>query len=225
MLALLCATPGLVSAQTVIIEKEPAEESPGKFGPNRLHFVHFFLGLGFFAGKNKGSTEINYVNSNQFNFGFRYKLKISGFFDVLADLTFDQFSYQLKQNSNKVIPDTILHKKENLLFNNLGAGVFVRANLSKRGNSIRAYVDAGYHYQFLLSAFHQTKNKNQFGGFTKVSEGGLPYVNNGFGNIIVRLGYGRLALFYQYRLKGIFKPASNYGNLTSSLIGLQIGLF
>jgi hypothetical protein len=225
LLVLTCSMHATVSAQTVIIEKEPAQESQSKFGPNRQHFVHFFFSLGFYAGKNQSRTQINYFNSTQFNFGLRYKLKLTGTFDVLADLTFDQFNYQLRQNGNKTIPDTVLHKKENLLFNNLGGGMLIRANLSKRGNSIRAYIDGGYYYQLLLSGIHQTKNNNQFGGFTRVSETGLPYINPGFGNLLIRFGYGRLSLYYQYRLTNIFTPASGYAELTPSVIGFQIGLF
>lgn len=212
-------------AQTVVLEiEEPTDTTTSVFGPNRQHFVHSFFSLGFPVGEQNEGGRIELINSTIAQFGMRYKLRFNDYISTGLELSYKSSNYRLKQEESKRVPDSIQHDKENLVLAILEGGAFLRFNFGKRGDFMGRFIDLGASYDVRLGTQHITKDDLPTGELQEVILRKLRYLNNGYSNAFVRLGFNRLIFNFEYRLTNIFKPEFSYPEFPPYTIGLQLGL-
>ena len=135
-----------VCAQEEILEMNPAVDTVESVkGPNRKHFVHPFMSFGMCVDAGETGAQVKQPRIDQFSFGVRYKRRIAEHFAWGWDLAYNVNDYSLKQNLIKTTPDSFLYDRQRMLFYNAQAGLYMRINYGKRGNTLGKYIDlAGY---------------------------------------------------------------------------------
>ena len=129
-------------------------------GPNLKHYKHTYIGFGFAAMQSENkSSNIELGPSSNFIFGYRNKLKISNFYAVGYDVSYNLSWYRLSQTKDKLTPDAFQNDKERLTFQNLEFSVYNRFNFGKRGNIIGKFIDLGAYADWTFLCSHFIKNK------------------------------------------------------------------
>lgn len=213
-------------SQNVLFEQNVlADTVKSKAGPNLKNYVHFYFGYGIMVGPSDGDgAEISTGASSNFELGVRYKYKISNLYSFGLNLSYNFYSYRIKQESDKIFPDTIIHDKEKFMLSSLSLGVYNRFNFGRRGNVIGRYLDLGAYGDWNLIKKHYVKDKID-GQVYKLSVTRLKYVENfGYG-VFANLGFNRLVLTFKYRLSDLFKESYNYPELTPYTVGVQVNLY
>ena len=136
--------------------------------PENKEYIQFYVGLGVIAGSAEGpASSLSDVNSSSnFTFGLRYKHKINNIEAIGAYLAYDDDSYSLMQDANKLPLDTIngigkltMHKKENLTYHAFTLGIYDRINFNKhRGNKLGTYIDLGLYGSGNFRVDHYTED-------------------------------------------------------------------
>jgi len=212
-------------AQKYLLSKDPAMDTTiQKWGANRAHYVGAQLALGFVADQGVAGAKTDFWRSSHFQFGFRYKRKLSNVFSIGTDLSWKIFTVGLKQEQGKKLPDTLLHRRQNVATNNFSLGGFLRINFDpKRGNKLGTFLDLGASadWSFFYSEF--TKDKLPDGSFVDVSRyrtntnEPISYYFN------ARLGKGKFALYALYRLSNWYKSSANFPEPARLFTGIQFG--
>jgi hypothetical protein len=225
------------SAQSVLIEENVKKYDLDKptYGPNLRHFTHFYIGYGFIVDKPRGNgIQIQHDWSHTLIVGYRYKLKIFNFLAIGTDFNYYYMVYYLKQNSSKTVPNSILHDKEKLKFNNLGAEAWLRINFGRRGNYMGNFMDFGAFYNWGFSAKHfyqdrvDDKTNPYMAKVIRVTNRDLNYVEPFNYGVRARIGFNRFVIAGTYRLSNLFTQdfRDNVADveLPRFSIGLQFGL-
>ncbi|HET6244792.1 MAG: hypothetical protein H0V01_05090 [Bacteroidetes bacterium] len=219
------------NAQEILLEQNPGKDTiPSQQGPNLKHYSHMYLGLGFIVGPSMGAgSAIRYGNSTDFNFGYRYKRKVANFYAVGFDLAYGLTSFNIKQQIQKTLPNSVLHDNEKINFNHLGALIYNRFNIGKRGNHIGNFIDvAAYgNWEFAIRHIYNDKNKtpNESNAkLTKVVNKNLTYTNPFNYGLQARIGLNRYVFYSSYRMSSLFKSRFMYPELPLLTIGMQISL-
>jgi hypothetical protein len=228
-LLILFLAPLSLLAQNVMLEHDVNKDTiPEEKGANMKKYSHMYMGQGLILGGSEGDgAEIRYGNSTEFTIGFRHKRKISNFYSIGYDLSYSVLSYNLKQDSGKVLPNPVLHDNEKINFNNINLGVYQRFNFGKRGNVIGKFLDMGAFGNVPFIIRHVHKNKHDVANmdnasYTKVSNRGLVYTNPYNYGVMARLGFNRYVFYGTYRLSNQFKDGFIYPELPRFTAGLQI---
>ena len=224
--------PDVGYTQNILLEEiVDADTVPQKFGPNQKNYTHSFLGYGLILGSSEGKgMDVKAGNSNEFITGFRYKRKITNWYAVGLEIAYGVASFHLRQNDEKIYPDTVLHDKEKISLNNFGIQLYQRFNFDKRGNIIGKYMDVGGYFDWAFLVKHYTKDKHdkpsQHGGAksTEVTQSGLIYTQPYNYGVSFRVGYNAIAVFGKYRLSDLFKPHHNLPELPRITVGLELGI-
>lgn len=194
-------------------------------GPNLKNYLHGYLGAGFPLYTNEGYSYTKPILSSSFDFGIRYKRKITNFLAVGADLGIIASSYKIKQEEGKKVPDIILNKKEKFQINMLVGSAFIRTNVGRRGNYIGNYLDLGGFGGWNMIKKHVTVNQNLAEERVKVVKTRLKYIDDFSYGLSARLGSNRYAITASYRLSDIFKTSSSMAELPHLNLGFEYGLF
>jgi len=122
-------------SQDVLLSQQVNNDSViNTHGQNLKHYKHSYIGLGFAATQSENkSSNIDLGLSSNFIFGYRYKLKISNFYAIGYDLSYNLSWYRLSQTKDKRTPDSLQNDKERLTFQNLELGLYNRFNFGRRG--------------------------------------------------------------------------------------------
>ena len=223
-ISLFVSTVFASQAQQVVLAQDVAKDSVQRnFGPNRRHFTHLFVGYGLVAGASEAGSEIKYLNSHEWQFGFRYKFKVSNFYALGLEATLNPQTYYLKQTPEKTLPNFIQHDVEKLKFTNAGLGFYNRFNFGKRGNYIGNFLDLGIYGNWMPVKAHIYQDDDLFGLVgslsgvknVKVRENGLKYVEDFNYGVLARLGFNRYVFYGSYRLSNLFggyAVLDGYGN-------------
>lgn len=225
-----------VFSQTVLLEQDVnADTVPPSSGPNMKSYTHSYFRYGFVVGKSDSAgTEVLPGYSNEFSFGIRHKRKLCNFYSLGFDVFYNNVNFNLKQDSSKLFPNPVLHKKEKLSYNNLGLEIFNRFNIGKRGNVLGNFVDIAGYGEWGFSIKHSYRDKlsiAQAGASVRdVTNKGLLYANNLNYGGIVRLGINRYVIYGKYRLSDIFidsylkDTGLQYSEFPRFIVGVEIGL-
>ena len=213
-------------------QKEDAGED--KFGPNKTHFVHPYLSLGFMTPPGEGEgADILYGKSHIITYGVRYKLKLADFFALGAGINYTYQVWHMKQVDTKIIPTSVLYDKEKIMSNNLGGDAFLRINIGKTSNKVGNYIDIGAYGEWAYSTTKKITDYFENPDIVTSSKYGivsfkhLNYLEKFNYGLETRLAYGRYVLFGKYRMSDLFtqdfKDVVGTTELPRLVIGLEIG--
>jgi hypothetical protein len=194
-------------------------------GPNLKNFTHGFIGLGFPLFTNEAVSYTKPGLSAAFDFGIRYKRKLTNFLAIGSDLGINVAAYKIKQDNKKTVPDTIINKKEKFQLSSLAGSAYARINVGRRGNYIGNYMDMGVYGSWNMTKKHKTTNENEEGEKVKVLTSNLKYIENFSYGVLARIGISRYALTATYRLSDIFKSSYLMPELPRLTVGVEVGLF
>ncbi len=224
-------------SQTVLMHEDVSKldiQKP-KYGQNMANFDHWYVDFGFAAQQSEGKgADIRYGFSHSFSVGNRYKRKIAKFLALGVDVSYLYMVYDIKQNTEKLIPDNIEHKTEKFRLNTLYGDVFFRFNFGRRGNIVGKFLDLGVYGDWGFSNKHLTIDKVDFGNLpngykeVKMVHRNLSYFNDLNYGLVSRIGFNRYVVFATYRVSDFF--SKEFKNTIADVelprltVGFQIGL-
>lgn len=210
------------------IEPDPLEQYIlKKRGPNRDHYGHLYLGYGFLIGDSEGdSAEIRMGTSSSFSLGWLSKWRINKWYELGFDVTYHYSSFHLVQDSTKIVPNSTIHRREKLVFNNIQLIPFQRFKLKNKNLSTGIFIDLGVYGGYNYRIKHQTVERNQQpgAGKTKTVNLNLKYTEDFAYGAIARIGFNRLVFFARYRFSDLFTPASGLPELPRIDLGFTLGI-
>lgn len=214
-------------SQTVLMEEKVKDYMVlDKNGPNLKHFDYMTIGLGVILPVNNTTTNILIPSSIYFTIGYRHKTKITNFLAVGLDVNFNLSEFALRQDSRKVVPDTIQHNKQKLDFYKFGFGAYIRFNFDKRGNHLGKYLDLGAMADATVSATNYTKDFKDGYTVKTYNRGMKPYEAINY-DLIARLGFNKVVISASYRMLSMYKK--DYfiqgTELPPLSVGLELALF
>lgn len=225
LLLLIMAAAGMATAQTVILDVEPDLDSiSNKFGPNRTHFVHLFLGYGVNLGSQDPAARIRLGSSNIFQVGLRYKLKFSNTLSAVADIGLQNLTYDLVQEKGKLVPDTVLHDRERYFTQNFQLSGYFRINFGERGDRIGNFIDLGGGFLARLRRQYDTRDELPNGEIKEVQLTKLNVITPIQYFTELRLGLNRWTFFATRRMTPFFTDETGYPELPHYTVGIQFGL-
>jgi hypothetical protein len=214
-----------VCAQEEILEMNPAVDTiePVK-GPNRKHYVHPFMSFGLCIDAGETGAQVRQPRVDQFSFGFRYKRRLAEHFAWGWDLAYNVTDFALKQDLIKTTPDSFIYDSQRMLFYNAQAGLYIRLNIGKRGNTLGKYIDlAGYgdavFAHTLYTKYHLLDNS-----VVRSRRSGLGYFQRLNYGAQVRFGFKKVIFYGQYRLSDMFYKPENFAELPRIIAGIQFSL-
>ena len=198
-----------------------------KIGPNNRHYTHFYIECNYIMGLNSEQIEIIKGLSNRIAIGNRYKIKVSPIYSLGFDGSISQTSYNLRQNTEKIFPDNIIHETEIIRFNDIELEFFNRINFRLRGNYLGEYFDIGFYGSWIFSSSQIIKEnleKNVFNFSRSVLKNkDLSYINSFQYGLKARFGVNRYIISFRYSLSKLTDWDINL-RLPPFSIGVQIGL-
>ncbi len=215
-----------VFSQDILLQQNvKADSIRPTYGPNLKNYMHGFVGLGFPFYTNEGLNYTKPGASINFDFGVRYKRKVTNFLAMGIDLGLNTASYKIKQNDSKTVPDNVINDKEKIQVNSIVSAAWLRINIGRRGNFIGNYLDLGAYGGWNFQKKHKTTNTNNDGEKIKVSTSKLKYIESFSDGIMARIGTSQYSLTANYRLSDLFKSSYAMPELPRLIIGVEVGLF
>jgi hypothetical protein len=198
-----------------------------KRGPNKDHYGHLYFGYGFlFGDSDTDSAQIKNWTSSSFTLGWLTKYRIRPWYELGFDVTYYYSSFHIKQDSFKIVPNSQLHKREKIVFNNLQVVPFQRFKFKNKNHSAGIFVDIGGHVGWNYRIKHQTVERNQApgAGRTKTVNQKLGYTSHFTYGALARIGFNRFVLYGRYRFSDLFNGTRNLPELPRFDVGLTIGI-
>lgn len=216
-------------AQQVLVQANVADDTvKASVGPNRRYFGHLYVGYGLVAGQSKEGAAVRHGHgSSELRAGGRLKFRINQALALNLDLGYAYLRYNLRQNTQKVVPSAVLHRRESLGLHQLYSEASLRLNAGRRGNSVGSYLDLLAGGGWVAATSHVTEDEPSAGvRSVETTERGLPYLRRWTGTTGARLGMDRYAMVGRYRLTRTFGPEYRaWPELPRWVVGLEIGLF
>jgi hypothetical protein len=212
-------------AQEEILEMNPAVDTiePVK-GPNRKHFVHPFMSFGLCIDAGETGAQVKQPRVDQFSFGVRYKRRIAEHFAWGWDLAYNVNDFSLKQDVTKTTPDPILYDSQRMIFNIAQAGLFLRLNYGKRGNTLGKYIDLAGYGDAVIAHTLYTKYHLLDNSVVRSRRSGLGYFQRLNYGAQVRFGFKKVIIYGQYRISDMFYKPENLAELPRIIAGIQFSL-
>lgn len=224
LLVLFLLSVATLSAQRVMIAKEPPKDHETEYGMNRKHFSHGFLGLHFIIGPPESSgADIHYGRSRSLEYGYRYKRRFNNTFSIGSEIIARRHAFHIKQTDKKEVPDNTLKDREKLVFLDAGLGLYKRVNFGQRGNYIGRFLDVGAYASWVFHTRH-VYFLEEGGLSTRVRVSGMNYPAAFAYGMNARLGFNNLVIKGSYQLSDHFNDSSGLPELPKYSIGLEIGL-
>ena len=216
-------------AQKKVFEKSVNDEVfTTDEGPNKKTFKHLYIQYAMFPADYQGA-EIKILKSNSYGVGYRYKYKLASYYSLGFDVSCLIYNFNLKQNSSKLLPNSVLHKNELLRTNNLSLELYQRLNIGRAGNMLGLYFDVGGYAGYVFAPKHIYKDKitdNEYhSGISITKHKNLKYFEPFTYGIRTRLGYNKLGIVAEYRLSDLLKKRFGYPKLPDWSVGIQLSVF
>ena len=219
-------------AQLTYMKKELAKDTiQSSIGPNRKKFSHFFIGFAIpFGQPDSAGATVKNLSSGATILGFQYKRRFTNFLGAGFQLAYRSEYFRLKQDSNKILPNSIQHKKEKLTFGQVQAGLYIRINYGKRGDRVGNYIDLGGYSSYIVSSTHYTRDvfpiANASGAtISEVHNHRLVFIEPLQYGLEARVGFNRYAFWATYRLSNIFNSKYIFPEMPRICAGIQIALY
>ena len=220
LLSFLCFN-GLWAQDFVVSEDAAIDSTIETRGPNRKHYRHSYMNFGFSIDAGEVGARVQQPRLDQFVFGVRYKYRLAEHLALGYDINYTVNDYRLKQESGKLLPDTIQNKRERMIFNIFEGGVYLRINVGKRGNQLGNYFDLGAYGSATVAHTHFTQNKLSDGSTVRTRRNGLDYFQRLNYGLNARMGAKKLVVFGKYRLSDMFFGDKNLPELPRIMAGIE----
>lgn len=198
-----------------------------KRGPNKDKYTHLFLSYGFLLGEAESdSANIIYGKSSSFQVGLLFKWRMSKWLELGFDFSYHYAAFHLKQDSSKIIPNSLLHDKEKMIFNDLLLSPFLRIKLKNIYHSTGTFLDLGAFAGYTYRSVHYTLDYalSKHSHRTKIKNIRLDYTQDYCYGLMARLGFNRVVFYGKYRLSDLFIEDYAYPELPRIEAGIMIGL-
>ncbi|HLP11047.1 MAG TPA: hypothetical protein VK177_03885 [Flavobacteriales bacterium] len=205
-----------VNAQDYLIHQFPKLDTiPKEYGPNLKNYEAMIYGLGaLFGNSDSSGSNINPGKSFYVTYGARYKNKVTKFLNTGFDFMFEYRNFNLAQTNKKVFADTIIHKKERYMQLTVGAGYFLRFNLTKRrGNHLGKYIDVycnGYYSPINRYYVYDKLPKGSGARHEKLMYRKLEFANPFWAQTGLRYGISFFQFQAFYRFTNMFKKPDKF---------------
>lgn len=226
ILLLLLVLPALpLVAQQVLIEEDLRGDTLiPRFGMNRNHYWHSYLGAHFpNANARDPLADINVGRSWTFEYGFRYKRRFSQILSAGLETYFKRSSFHPENFLDLDIPQGYSYNREKFVFLAVGAAIYQRFNTDPwRGNYIGRFIDVGGYFEVNAGMRHvlhlqgpdrlQMRRKGM--GIHEPFQFGL----------LARFGRNNFVIKGSYRISDLFKPETALPDFPRFTLGLELGL-
>jgi hypothetical protein len=214
-------------SQTVLLQVDRKKDTfTSDKGPNEKHFVNFFYHIGFMLPPDKPGARIIYGSSVDIGLGIRTKRKFSSIYSHGWEMGILYSDYKLKQEENRLIPDSIVNKMSRYDYLSAFLGFYTRFNFDpKRGNYLGHFLDLGVTGQWHFSIKYITKNNGQDGTLVKTVTRKLNYTNVLNLQPYIRLGINHISIFGTYRIFDLWKESSGFPDMPRFTAGVDLALF
>lgn len=204
------------------VDKELATRSTN-YGPNKTHYVHLYLLGGQILGETADSLPINFLGSNNYGVGVRYKNKITKWWSHGLELAYNYQIFNIAQKNNKSFRGNKQYEKERLNQHQLNPAYYWRFKIGRAGNYLGNYFDIGAYGSWTFANSHVWKTKENVADakLAKIKYKQVNYLNPLEYGAIVRIGFNKIAITGKYRLTDIIKEQPNS---TPTLPRLTIGV-
>jgi hypothetical protein len=224
-LALFSGISAGIHAQTMLLDRNPAIDTTiSRSGPNRANYTHSYMSFGFLADGGSAGATGKPGSFASFQFGVRYKRRLSQTFALGYDVAYDFNQINLKQSAGKMVPDSFLNNKEKLMSYNALGSVYLRLNFGRRGNQLGKYLDLGGFATYTFAHVRFVKNKLPDNTTIRSRVSGLKYYEALNYGLCGRIGMNRIVVFGQYRLSDFFKSSLNLPEPSRLVLGVQFVL-
>lgn len=181
-----------------------------------------FIGAGFVLGPSSNSGKVLYGQSREFIVGFGGGYKFAKWNGIGIDVYYKSTDFFLKQDSDKILPNSIQHNSEKISLNNFGGLVFDRFYFGK------TFLDAGFYFDWAFYSKHIAWDKDtgsNSGTTIKAIDKQLKYMNPTNYGLTFRFGGVKgFSLYFNYRLTKVFKSSFDYPELPPYVFGIIIGM-
>lgn len=198
-----------------------------KRGPNLDRYGHLYFGYGFIIGEAENdSAATRPIKSSSFNLGWLWKWRVNRWYELGFDASYHYTAFHLKQDSIKIVPNKLIHKREKLVFNNIQLIPFQRFKIRNRYHSTGTFIDLGGYFGWNYRVKHQTVENNRAPGAGKTRSVNLDlqYTEDFSYGVITRLGFNRFVFYGRYRFSDLFLEEENLPELPRFEVGLTIGI-
>jgi hypothetical protein len=216
-----------LSAQQINFDSFTGDDDYQIYGANQKNFSHFYFGYGLFADQSETGAAINHGKTNSFQLGLRYKRQLNSTFAFGYDTYWMKNNFNLKQNTDKSLPNNVLNDSEKLVFNNLGLELYLRINFVKRDMKMGNFLDLGAFGDWTYRTKHVTINDFEddlLSGKEIITYRQLKYPQTFNYGVRGRIGFNRYVITGEYRFSNLFKDDFDLPELARLQIGLQIGI-
>jgi len=236
LLILLVFCLASANAQDILLKQttKAVLADKGDVGPNKKKYAHNYLGVTFaIPTRLENETNIYGGSSVGFEYGRRFKRKLSNAFSVGFDLSASYMQYRSKKDTfsfyrqiyGVVAPDSLVTDK--LSYTVARFAPYFRINFGKRGNHLGKYVDLAFYGEFMISSSHVAKLKHENDPLVKKSQfrtRHLKYTNKLFYGPELRYGNAFYNFYIRYRIPDIFndKLSANPYQLPNVLAGINL---
>ena len=223
---LLIMTALSAECQHILLKKETKDYAVvDKRGPNLSLYTMRYINFSNRIGTNLPGAEIRHLAIHDVNFGLREKLKISNRFSCGLALNMHFAYYPIRQNNDKIMPDTVIFKRQQIRLTSPGVEGYFRINFDKRrGNYLGGFMDIAGRAEF--NALNSVRNV-YFDETVKIIENKSrnPFIEPFTAYEIVRGGYNFFSITASYRITNLFKKAYLFPELPPYTIGIEFNTF
>ena len=200
------------------------------FGPNRIYFTHMLASIGWNVATNSKELKSHILGSYNFEFGFRYKVKVSELYALGIDLEYVWNRFYLDQRDSRGVIDDLEHRKEVLSNNGIHIGLFNRFNFDKRGNILGKYLQLGVFAEYYFTEEHYYNNKvepsNDPGGeLVEITISDLNFVNPLNYGLKAMLGINKVNIYAKYRMSEFIQSNDLDFDMAKFSVGIELAIY
>lgn len=214
-------------SQTILMEDSNpmAPYEVKTHGPNLKNYGQWFIGFGAVTPVGANSDNTIFGKSLLFDLGYRYRYRVSNFFNTGFDLSYYLQGNRLNKSGMLKVYDGLVHGRENIVQNEFRFSPFLRFNLTpKRGNFLGTYVDLGGYVAWnFLPVFRAVDTKTSNNEMLKYTRQFDPMQKRYEYGLTGRIARNKFIVFAHYRLSDLLKNSS-LPDLPRLAAGVQFGI-
>jgi hypothetical protein len=219
-----------ISAQEIVLDKNVDNQYKEEMGPNMRQYGHFYEGIAFVVPyKSVSGARAQPGRSVEFNFGYRYKLKLLSFYAIGFDVSNRWVRYGIKSEGAFVSanPLSLVNNvdKLSLGLSSLGAEAYNRINFGKRGNILGNYLDFGIKGEWNYSRKLIIKENAAKGSYYEESrtvQRNLNFIEKVSTLVTARIGINKVCIYGNYRISDVIAAGYTTPEIPPLTAGIQL---